>query len=100
MSADARVIVDQHRDLPIIEVGRILVEQGHCGTDYMRPARCIAAYWQHQQARITRGDITRGCDGECQPWINSRGLAMCSRSGLVCAGHCEGQLKQFAEAIQ
>lgn len=98
MSADARDIVDQHRDLPIIEVGRILVDKGQCGTPYMRPSQCIAAYWQHQQARIKRGEIIRGCEGPCQPWINSIGRPMCPRSGLVCAGHCDGHLAEAEKA--
>jgi hypothetical protein len=89
MATDAREIVDQHRDRPVHEVGRILVEQGHCNTNYLRPAQCISAYWQHQRARIERGELIRGCDGPCQPWTNNAGRVMCSHSGLICAGHCD-----------
>lgn len=97
MTADARQIVDQHRDRPVIEVGRILVEQGHVGTDYQRPAMAIAAYWQHQQARIESGEIDRGCDGPCQPWTNAAGRVMCPHSGLICAGHCNGELAEHGQ---
>ncbi len=85
----ARQVVDQHRDKPAHEVGRILVEQGHIDTDSLIAANCIIAYWQRQRSRIERGELVRGCDGPCQPWTNNRGRVMCSHSGLICAGHCD-----------
>lgn len=100
MTADARQVVDQYRDRPVIEVGRILVEQGHVGTDYQRPAMAIVAYWQHQQARIERGEIDRGCDGPCQPWTNAAGRVMCPHSGLICAGHCDGAAVVLRETVK
>ena len=87
--ATAKEIVTKYRNLPAHEVGRILVDAGHIETDSLVAANCIIAYWQQQRLRIERGELIRGCDGPCQPWTNSRGRVMCSRSGLICAGHCD-----------